>query len=77
MSMKRFYWMMAAILACGSFALSSCVDNDDNPVSEPVEESVEYLVDPSTRWQQREEPTFIAGIGALPMEFQQALAILS
>ena len=72
--MKRFYWMMAAILACGSFALSSCVDNDDNPVSEPVEESVEYLVDPSTRWQQREEPTFIAGIGALPMEFQQALS---
>ena len=71
--MKKFYWMMAAILTCGTFVLSSCVDKEDNPASEPVEESVEYLVDPSTRWKQREEPTFIAGIGALPMEFQQAL----
>ena len=71
--MKKFYWMMAAILTCGTFVLSSCVDKEDNPASEPVEESVEYLVDPSTRWKQREEATFIAGIGALPMEFQQAL----
>ena len=72
--MKKFYWMIAAILTIsGAMALTSCSDKDDNSVNEPVEESVEYLVDPSTRWQQREEPTFIAGIGALPMEFQQAL----
>ena len=67
--------MIAAILTIsGAMALTSCSDKDDNSVNEPVEESVEYLVDPSTRWQQREEPTFIAGIGALPMEFQQALS---
>ena len=73
--MKYYSWMIAAILTIsGAMALTSCSDKDDNSVNEPVEESVEYLVDPSTRWQQREEPTFIAGIGALPMEFQQALS---
>ena len=73
--MKNYFWMLAAILTIsGAMALTSCSDKDDNPVNEPVEESVEYLIDPSTRWKQREEPTFIAGIGALPMEFQQALS---
>ena len=71
--MKKFYWIITAILTCGSFALTACVDNNDTPVNEPVEESIEYLTDPSTRWTQREELTFIAGIGALPLELQQAL----
>ena len=58
--MKKFYWIITAILTCGSFALTACVDNNDTPVNEPVEESIEYLTDPSTRWTQREELTFIA-----------------
>ena len=29
-------WMMAAMLLCGSFAFSACVDNADNPATEPM-----------------------------------------
>ena len=35
--MKKIYeWIMVAILLCGSFALSACVDNSDNPATEPM-----------------------------------------
>ena len=33
---KNFLWMLAAILLCGSMALSSCSDNTDNPVTPPT-----------------------------------------
>lgn len=36
MGKKKLFAMMAAILLCGSFAFSACVDNADNPATEPM-----------------------------------------
>ncbi len=38
---KNFLWMLAAILLCGSMALTSCSDNTDNPVTPPTPEGDE------------------------------------
>lgn len=42
---KKFIWMLAAILLCGTMALISCSDNKDTPAPEPTPTPSEDLAD--------------------------------
>ena len=62
-------FMLSLLLMLG---VASCKDNDNS--SDSDEAVVTEMVDPSTNWKHRDDPTFMAGIEGAPLAFQQALS---
>lgn len=70
---RRIILFLAAILSCGLLPFTSCTVNDDNVGSQPYEEGIEEMVDPTANVGVCNSATYIKGFGTMPLELQQAV----